>query len=319
MDHGWEGFYSSMLRMQRFPMMIQAGNDYTVRMTGTPPKNMRFAMHTQDSQEGSKILIPFPTTAAFTVFANDVKVEPNPFDDQLGRPTELEKTVCGENRYVGIANFLEFYITPGCEIRLKARDSIQSSVRMQWTLEEFYADDKVTDFIDRLASVLGIDPSRIYVPVVYEGSVIINVVIFDENTDGDDNQAAWAEGKQETMKKLETVLTDDDHTLLKADVLAVEVNGDVIVGDPIPPPPDTEEFEFIDNTVDTDEETDRTQIFDPLNYSNMDKTKNSAGGTDNDEHIHGSQEDDYVVAFAGHDFVFAKNGDDDILGYEGDD
>jgi len=111
-------------------------------------------------------------------------------------PKPIERTKCGENRYVGLANYMEFYIEPGCEIILKARDSIQSSVRMQWTLEEFYADDRVSDFIDRLASVLGIPPNRIYVPSVYEGSVIVTVVVLDENTDGTDD-TEWA-NKAET-------------------------------------------------------------------------------------------------------------------------
>jgi len=44
MDHGWEGFYSSMKHLNRFPAMVQTGTDYTIRMTGTPPKDMRFAL-----------------------------------------------------------------------------------------------------------------------------------------------------------------------------------------------------------------------------------------------------------------------------------
>ena len=30
MDHGWEGFYTSQLRLSRFPAMIEAGKDYTI-------------------------------------------------------------------------------------------------------------------------------------------------------------------------------------------------------------------------------------------------------------------------------------------------
>jgi len=141
---------------------------------------MRFSLRS-DSQQGMKVTIPFPAPFAFSVKANDVKIAPKAFNDAKGEPDELEKTVCGENRYVGVKNILEFYITPGCEISLRKRDAIQSSVRMEWTLEEFYADDGTTAFIDRLASVLGIHPSRVFPLQVYEGSVCINVLILDED------------------------------------------------------------------------------------------------------------------------------------------
>jgi hypothetical protein len=38
MDHGWDGFYTSQKRLQRFPAMVEVDSDYTVRMTGTEPK-----------------------------------------------------------------------------------------------------------------------------------------------------------------------------------------------------------------------------------------------------------------------------------------
>ena len=187
MDHGWEGFYSSMKHLQRFPAMVQAGTDYTIRMTGTPPKDMRFALKAGASEEkGIKVLIPYPTTSAFSVRANGDVFEPNPFNDTLGMPDPVEKTTCGQNRYVGSGNFLEFYITPGCEILLKTRDAIQSSVRMEWTLEEFYADGGTTSFIDRVASVLGIHPSQVLILQVYEGSVVCKYSILD-----DEEQAQW--------------------------------------------------------------------------------------------------------------------------------
>ena len=41
------------------------------------------------------------------------------WDPALGKPGELtKKEGCGENRFVGIENFLEFYITVGCELKV---------------------------------------------------------------------------------------------------------------------------------------------------------------------------------------------------------
>lgn len=49
-------------------------------------------------------------------------------------------------------------------------------MRLNWTLEEFYADGGTTTFTDRVAASLGIPAWRIKTVAVYEGSVI---VLFD--------------------------------------------------------------------------------------------------------------------------------------------
>jgi len=83
--------------------------------------------------------------------------------------------VCGENRYVGgIDNYLEFIMTPECEITVNPIDSFQSNVRMEWTMDEFYSNGGQTSFADRVSGVLGIHASRIKVVSVYTGSVVVD-------------------------------------------------------------------------------------------------------------------------------------------------
>jgi hypothetical protein len=115
-----------------------------------------------------KIKIPYPNAGSYTVFANGVEKAYTPWNRDLGRHSELTKTKgCGENRYVGVENFLEFYLTTDCEIKVVPRDSIMVSVRLDWTLEEFYADAGVDSFTDRMAAVLGVHASQIKVVAVY--------------------------------------------------------------------------------------------------------------------------------------------------------
>ena len=79
---------------------------------------------------------------------------------------------------IGVQNYLEFFITPGCEIIVNPRDAILTSVRLNWTDAEFFADGGVTTFTQRLAAVLGIDPTRVKVVAIYEGSLnIITLVV----------------------------------------------------------------------------------------------------------------------------------------------
>lgn len=46
-------------------------------------------------------------------------------------------------------------------------------MRLEWTLEEFYADGGVVSFTDRVAAALGIHASEIKTVSVYEGSVVV--------------------------------------------------------------------------------------------------------------------------------------------------
>jgi len=55
-------------------------------------------------------------------------------------------------------------------------DSISTSIRLQWTVSEFYASGGSTTFCDRMAASLGIQAADIKVVSVYQGSVIVNFI-----------------------------------------------------------------------------------------------------------------------------------------------
>lgn len=77
---------------------------------------------------------------SYAVYADGVKIEYSPWDKEKGRQSELTGLKgCGENRYLGVENILEFIMTPYCLIEVKPVDAILSTTRMQWTMDEFYA------------------------------------------------------------------------------------------------------------------------------------------------------------------------------------
>lgn len=89
---------------------------------------------------------------------------------------------CGENRYVGVINILDFYLTPGCSIFIEPIDSIQASVRMNWTFSGFFASGGTTKFMDRVAASLGIKPANIKIVSVYEGSVVVDFTVIEDSS-----------------------------------------------------------------------------------------------------------------------------------------
>ena len=193
---------------------------------------MRFHL---DARAGStKIKIPYPVAGSVTVYANGKKKAYTPWDETLNRHGPLKMTKgCGENRFVGIENFLEFHITPGCEIRIEPKDAIMTKVRMNWSLADFYADGGTTRFVDRLAASLGISANRIKTVAIYEGSVIVDFII-----EADDDETA--EEAASSLAKLESSLvasvTSGDLDI-GAPIMGLEgSDGTLLAGDPIPAP-----------------------------------------------------------------------------------
>jgi hypothetical protein len=116
----------------------------------------------------------YPDTGSFSVYANEVLIPSNDYDDNTQEYKEIQGSKCGENRFLGLKNILEFYITTGCFIKIKPRDAIQTMVRMEWSLTEFFSNGGTTTFADRVSSSLGIHASDIKIVSVYEGSLVIN-------------------------------------------------------------------------------------------------------------------------------------------------
>jgi hypothetical protein len=94
-------------------------------------------------------------------------------------------------------NILEFYITDGCDLYIRPRDAIQTKVRMEWTMDEFFADGGTTSFVDRITSSLGIHASEVKIVSVYEGSLVVNYEI--ELEESEDEDAPTLEDIKETQ------------------------------------------------------------------------------------------------------------------------
>ena len=265
MDHIWDTFYTGQRRMARFPTALATGQDYTLEFSSTPAKKMRFNLDARTG--GTKIKIPYPVAGSIQVTADGKKKSYTPWDDTIGASSPLTKTKgCGENRFVGILNFLEFWLEPGCLIEIEPKDSIMAKVRMDWSMAEFYSDGGTTRFADRLAASLGIDSFRIKVVAVYEGSTVVDFEIEAEEveeveevtTDADGNAlteeqiaANKAAALEAAQAKAAAALAAVKETLVEQAVsgkleigapvmglesTAPEDKGVVLAGDPIPEP-----------------------------------------------------------------------------------
>lgn len=176
MDHCWDGFYTCQIRKSRFPAIVDAepGSVYDIMFTGTPPKNMKFELRSDAKQSGMTIRIHYPSAESRNIVKNGKLINYNPWDDAIPGYGPIKQSRCGENRYIGVKNILEFFITPDCFLEIKPRDAIQCAVRLEWSITEFFAAGGSTTFADRLAASIGIVASQIKIVSVYEGSLIVD-------------------------------------------------------------------------------------------------------------------------------------------------
>jgi len=144
--------------------------------------------------------VPYWNAGSYEVSVDKKVIPYTPWDTKIGRNAELtRKKGCGENRFVGVQNFLEFFITPGCTVNVAPRNAIMGGVRLEWTMEEFYSTGGVVSFTDRVAFALGIHSSQIKVVAVYKGSVVIDYMIMAEKEDKNESK---------TLKDLNKLMTN---------------------------------------------------------------------------------------------------------------
>jgi hypothetical protein len=112
-------------------------------------------------------MIDYPKAGAYSISANNAKIAPIAWNNAIGNYSEIKRDKCGEHRFFGVTNVLEFYIEPDCTIIIQPVDAIMTNIRLQWTMAEFYKTGGSIAFIDKMAASLGIHASNIKVVAVY--------------------------------------------------------------------------------------------------------------------------------------------------------
>ena len=145
---------------------------------------MRYILRSDTGTSGITVKVFYPNAGAYSESVAGSIIPPNSWDAKSHAPATIDPAtaICGTNRFVGVVNYIEFYLTPNCIVVINPRDAILTSVRLQWTSAEFFNGDGVTTFCQRMASVLGIDASRVKIVSVYEGSLNIDVQVLSDPT-----------------------------------------------------------------------------------------------------------------------------------------
>ena len=181
MDHCWDGAYTCQKRESRFPTMVYQKVNQKIDFTGTPPQKMQFVLHAKSASPGFQVTIKYPNAGAYQLYdAKRQPIQPTDWDHAAGTWAAPAGTRCGQWRYEGVINRLQFWIQPGCTLYVHPRDAVMLGIRMEFTLDEFFASGGVTTFADRMAAVLGIHAADIKVVSVFAGSTIVEFAVLSD-------------------------------------------------------------------------------------------------------------------------------------------
>jgi hypothetical protein len=188
---------------------------------------MRWKFSTLDTEYGVTVVLKYESAMSRSVTLDGEEIPYNQWvryndPNQEDGYSPILQEFCGENRFIGVENILEFYLDGTCDLGIQPRDAIQTKVRMEWTMDEFFDSGGTTAFIDRLCGSLGIHASTVKIVGVAEGSVEVNYEI----TPTDDEPMSIAEIQAIQTEQFATGAID-----LGAPILDVTGNGEAIVAD----------------------------------------------------------------------------------------
>jgi hypothetical protein len=70
------------------------------------------------------VRIAYPGAESRQIIKDGKRVDMNQWDEAIRGYGEITRSYCGENRYIGVKNILEFYMTVGCKLQIAPRNAI---------------------------------------------------------------------------------------------------------------------------------------------------------------------------------------------------
>lgn len=215
----WDGFYLGMNRLGRFPTAIGLNRKFNMTFTGTPPDKIRFQLQgALRATDGVLLTVNYQLPYTVTLSINGTRIYPLPYGQYVSLTS-----VSGTNQWLNKDRMLQFMIRSGDMISVTRVDSIQVSVRMNMTTAEFFSSNGPTEFVDRLAAILGIPSYRIRVVDIKSGSTIVNFALT-----GNENLASKSASSSNFSSALQEELVQVNNLLL-----TMAQNGSLVLNAPI--------------------------------------------------------------------------------------
>ena len=70
------------------------------------------------------VRIAYPDSESRQIKKDGKRVDMNEWNENIRGYGPIKRKFCGENRFIGVRNILEFYLTADCELQIAPRDAI---------------------------------------------------------------------------------------------------------------------------------------------------------------------------------------------------
>jgi len=218
------------VRLARFYSIIQTAHNYSIYYLGSLPSKEKFQLQglTQNDWVIVRQRYDQPYIISLSFVSNNSVIR----SSILGPDgvADLSATGCGGNYYYGVEQIVEFKLTGryDCVLYATVTNGVKGVVRYVMDVNSFYALDGPTQFIDRVADVLGIDLSTIRVASVVSGSTIVDFTVATPTQGTPTTEAQQTQINSEistTISKLQTAISTGQLNILGTTVLDSSFTG----------------------------------------------------------------------------------------------
>ena len=159
MDHRWDQGYTSLLRLSRFPVLVEARRTWNLTFAGTPPRKLRLRYGgAHVAMDGLRVAVRIAYTSPEL---HEVRVGGQLVSPSSAVPTALD--VSGAHHWDNPSRRLVVVIGADDDVTVTIIDAVQASLTMALSVEDFYDAGGTDEFVSNLAFTLGISFDRIRV------------------------------------------------------------------------------------------------------------------------------------------------------------
>jgi len=223
MDHKCEQGYPSHLRTPIHAGIMTMNKRYNITFTGSNPSNMRIKMFDVNYPNGPLkngiFTIKYGSPQTVVIFDNLGKeIKSREWKESENISITDTSLKCGDSKWTSVANTLDFFITNdvNCILTFKAVNSIQLSLRLNISVEDFYSKGSRNQLIFNIAAVLNIPPEQIRITGILKGSTIVQTQILEKVPTLNDSTSSSSSSTTNSNTGTNNLLVDGKLNLSRA-------------------------------------------------------------------------------------------------------
>jgi len=178
----WLGPDPLNMRLSRFNAIVQRNESTELLYQTTVPEQMKFKLENYGDFWWTVVNMRYERPNVIEVWNMNNSTFINPFrPDQNVNLTDMATNPdnCGANIYDSANDTIWFILNnlPTCVLKVRTIDGIRITMHLQTTVADFYSNNGVASFIDKISAFLGLDMSTIRIASINTGSVVVGFAI----------------------------------------------------------------------------------------------------------------------------------------------